>query len=35
MGSLMELLLPHDKEAQYVHLGYYHMAEINRRLLKK
>ena len=31
----LDLLLPVGKEAQYIHLGYAHMAEINARLLKK
>lgn len=32
---LLDLLLPVNKAAQYEHLGNFHMAEINLRLLKK
>ena len=32
---LLDLLLPVNKAAQYAHLGNFHMAEINLRLLKK
>ena len=34
-GPFLELLTPADKAAQYVHLGYFHLAELNARLMRK
>ena len=34
-APLLDLLLPVNKAAQYAHLGEFHMAELNARLLKK